>query len=271
MFKITQAEFGELTKYIKLKFGISLGEQKRSLVEGRMEKVLQKLGITDFTVYLQYLKEDKTGKADIALVNAITTNHTFFMRETDHFQYYAEVVLPKIVANINDGDLRTWCAACSSGEEAYTLAMMIKDFFVFKNEGWDTKVLATDISLTALGAARLGVYSNDAVHSLPSKWQKIYFQKKDDMHYQVKETLKSEVIFRQFNLINKEFPFKRKFHVIFCRNVMIYFDAPTRRELINKLYQSLEAGGYLFIGHSEVIDRNESLFNYVMPSVYRKE
>lgn len=271
MVNITQAEYEDLTSYIKLKFGISLGDQKKTLVEGRMEKVLQQLGIKEFAVYLDYLKKDATGKADIALVNAITTNHTFFMRETDHFKYYAEAALPKIVAKINDGDLRTWCAACSSGEEAYTLAMIIKDFFAFKEAGWDTKVLATDISLTALNAAKSGVYSSDAVRSLPQKWQKIYFQKKGDLHYVVKDTLKEEIIFRQFNLINKTFPFKRKFHAIFCRNVMIYFDALTRRELINKLYQSLEYGGYLFIGHSEVIDRQESLFSYVMPSVYRKE
>lgn len=271
MVEMTEQDFIYLTGYIKKKFGIHLGKEKKALVEGRLGKILTALNITNVGEYYEYLLKDTTGNADIALVNAITTNHTFFMREASHFRYYADVVLPYWEKVLHDRDLRTWCAACSSGEEAYTLAMIIRDFFNLKNQNWDTKVLATDISLTALQTAKRGIYAAEAMESLPDKWRKIYFQRFDRANYQIRAELKAEVIFRQFNLISEAFPFKRKFHAIFCRNVMIYFDMKTRKELVEKFYQYLEPGGYLFIGHSEVLDRKELLFRYIMPSVYRKE
>lgn len=271
MVEMTEQDFIYLTAYIKKKFGIHLGKEKKALVEGRLSKIIMELNLADVGEYYEYLLKDSTGKADIVLVNAITTNHTFFMRETSHFRYYAEVVLPYWAQVIHDCDLRTWCAACSTGEEAYTLAMIIRDFFTLKNQRWDTKVLATDISLHALQTARGGVYATESMEDLPDKWRKIYFQRYDHANYQIKAELRAEVIFRQFNLISETFPFKRKFHTIFCRNVMIYFDMQTRKELVKKFYQYLEPGGYLFIGHSEVLDRKELLFRYIMPSVYRKE
>lgn len=269
--EMTDEDYQCLSGYIKKKFGIHMGPEKKRLVEGRLQKILQELQFSDMKTYCNYLLEEKTGKADVALVNAITTNHTFFMRETEHFSCFSKVVLPQMEQSIRDYDLRTWCAACSSGEEAYTLAMLIRDFFSLKSGPWNTKLLATDISLTALAAAKSGVYSAEAVALLPERWRKIYFKKIDGAYYQVKPELKEEIIYRQFNLINAQFPFKKKFHTIFCRNVMIYFDSSTRRALVKKFHACLEKGGYLFIGHSEVIDRSDSLFSYVGPSVYRKE
>lgn len=267
---MTEREFYDFAAYIKGKFGISLGWEKKTMLEGRLHKVFLKLNFDGFKEFYAYLQADRTGRADAILTNAITTNHTYFMREYNHFEFYSQKVLPYWEKNIHDGDLRTWCAACSTGEEAYTLAMLIQDFFSLKERNWDTTVLATDLSLAALALARQGVYTNEAMLHVPEHWKRVYFTSIDHEYYQARESLKAEVIFRRFNLMNDHFPFRKKFHAIFCRNVMIYFDAKTRRTLVRKFYECLEKGGYLFIGHSEVIDRNESLFEYIMPAVYRK-
>lgn len=270
MFSMTDTEFIELAAYIKKKFGINLGLQKRNLVHGRLQKIISEHGFLTLEEYYKYLLADASGEGDIELVNAITTNHTFFMREPSHFEIFSQQVLPFLYETIQNHDLRVWCAACSTGEEAYTLAMLITDFFSVKTQLWDTKLLATDISLQALRFALKGIYSSEAIMNLPLKWQTIYFSELEENHYKIKNKLQSQVIFRQFNLMDEVFPFKKKFHTIFCRNVMIYFDDKTRKKLVEKFYEYLEPGGYLFIGHSEVIDRNDTLFSYVMPSVYRK-
>lgn len=270
MILMTTKEFSMLAAYIKQKFGVNLGLEKKTLVQGRLHKIIDNMNFTSFKEYYEYVANDKTGKADVELVNAITTNHTFFMRESSHFEYFSNNVLPYLYRVIKDRNLRIWCAACSTGEEAYTLAMLIRDFFSIRSQEWDTKLLATDISLNALAAAKQGCYSAEALACIPAKWRNIYFKKQIDDQYQVIETLKDEVIYRQFNLMNTQFPFKKKFHTIFCRNVMIYFDTPTRQALVRKFYDYLEPGGYLFIGHSEVLDRS-SAFKCIMPAVYRKE
>ena len=268
--EMQEKTFCDLAAYIKDKFGICLGREKKTLLEGRLVKILTRLRLDSAEAYYDYLLQDTSGLADADLINAVSTNHTFFMRETDHFQCFSDSALPYWYERIRDRDLRTWCAACSTGQEAYTLAMLISDFFALKEHDWDTTLLATDISAAALAAARRGIYESRTVAQLPERWRKLYFQRLDSAHVQVAAKLRQEIVFRQFNLITPHFPFRRKFHVIFCRNVMIYFDKPTRRALVDRFYQSLEPGGYLFIGHSEVLDRRETPFEYLRPSVYRK-
>lgn len=271
MVAITKKEFKQLSSYIKANYGIHLKKEKKSLVTGRLQNVLINKGIKNFTEYYDYIISDKTGKAVTTLVDKITTNHTFFMREPSHFYYFRDNVMPSLKETVKDKDLRIWCAACATGEESYTLAMIIDEFFG-KNKGmWDTKILATDISSKVLDIARKGIYSDSRIRPLPSNWKTNYFKKADDKNYIITDKIKDEVIYRKFNLMEKIFPFKKKFHVIFCRNVMIYFDNKTKDELIEKLYDITAYGGYLFIGHSEFIDRNRTKYKYVMPSVYRKK
>lgn len=203
-------------------------------------------------------------------IERITTNHTFFMREVDHFNFFREKVLPYLCKVVRNKDLRIWSAGCSSGEEPYTLAMIIDEYFGNQKIWWDSQILATDISNKVLNKAVQGVYSNAALESLPSLWKLNYLNKIDKDKYEFKDNIKKEVIFRKFNLMEERFPFKNKFHVIFCRNVMIYFDEQTKIDLINKFYDSLELGGYLFIGHSESFARNETKFQYIAPAIYRK-
>lgn len=273
MLTITDREFSRLTEYIKANYGINLGKKKKALVVGRLQNILIEKNFQNFSEYIDYVMQEKTGEAVRNLVSKITTNHTYFMREPEHFHFFKNTVLPYWYKQLKTSmDLRVWSAGCSSGEEPYTLAMIIADFFSgVNNELWDTKVLATDISTRVLSEAQEGIYPNESLEALPKMWRATYFNRLDNDNSMVTDAIKKEVIFRIFNLMNTSFPFKKKFHVIFCRNVMIYFDSETKRELVNRFYDHMEHGGYLFIGHSESLNREETKFKYVLPAVYRKE
>lgn len=271
MIRITEDEFQQLSQYIKKNYGIYLKNEKQTLVTGRLQNVLVQHGFQDFSEYFNYVLSDKSGMAVTTLINKITTNHTFFMREADHFDYFKEKILPHLVRTVRDKDLRVWSAGCSSGEEPYTLAMMIDEYLEREKVWWDSKILATDISVRVLEEAIGGVYRDEELEGLSPSWRLNYFKKQDKDCSKVTDKIRSEVIFRKFNLMDEVFPFKRKFHVIFCRNVMIYFDAETKKNLVNKFYNALEYGGYLFIGHSESIGRDDKKFKYIQPAVYRKE
>jgi chemotaxis protein methyltransferase CheR len=268
---ITDKEFKQLTEYIKDNYGIYLKEEKRALVTGRLYNVLTQNNFKSFTEYFKYISEDRTGDAAATLINKITTNHTFFMREAEHFSYFKDKILPYIVRTAKGKDLRIWSAGCSSGEEPYTLAMIINEFLGVEKSLWDSKILATDISGKVLETAKKGIYKNEDIDTLPSIWKVNYFKRIDAEKSELLDIIRNEVIYRKFNLMEDIFPFKRKFNVIFCRNVMIYFDLKTKCELVDKFYNLMEYGGYLFIGHSESLNRNETKFKYVMPAVYRKE
>jgi len=270
MITITEKEFAQLSGYIKGNYGINLKEEKKMLVIGRLHNELAEHNFESFSQYYQYIISDKSGRAVSTLVNKITTNHTYFMRENNHFDYLRERILPYLKDTVKDRDLRIWSAGCSSGEEAYTIAMILNDFFQREKLWWDKKLLATDISDKVLDIARKGVYHKDQIAPLPDKWKNDYIKKYNEESFIFLDKIKNEIIYRKFNLMENVFPFKKKFHVIFCRNVMIYFDNNTKRELVRKFYDNMDCGGYLFIGHSESLNGENMGFKYVMPSVYRK-
>jgi len=266
---ISDKEFQLIRDYIKAHFGISLGDEKKALVFSRLRTVLLDKGFDNFTQYYEYLIRDKTDGAVIQFIDKITTNHTFFMREVDHFDFFKETVLPYIERTYErEKDLRVWCAGCSSGEEPNTLQMLIQDHFAGK--GWDTRILATDISTQMLDKAIQSVYNGESIKDIPEKWRKEYFQKKDGNNFEVSDKIKGQITYRRHNLMDERYQFKRGMHAIFCRNVMIYFDNRTRNQIIEKFYGVTEPGGYLFIGHSESISHTQTQYRYVMPSVYRK-
>lgn len=270
MIHITNDEFNKLSFYIKQHSGIHLKDEKKTMLVGRLNMILTERGFTDFTSYYDYLQKDKDGSELSLLIDKVTTNHTYFMREPEHFSYFSKEVLPYLESSVSHKDLRIWCGASSSGEEPYTLAILMEEYFGKNSLFWDKKLLATDLSTMVLDTARKGVYSKDKVNSLPKTWVHKYFDQYDKANYQVKKTLRDQVIYRRFNLLEPVFPFKKKFHAIFLRNVMIYFDNPTKDALVQKMYNALEYGGYLFIGHSETINRDKSQFKYIQPAVYRK-
>ena len=165
--------------------------------------------MTSLSDYMKYVLADNTGEAAATMLNRITTNHTFFLREPAHFAYFRDTVLPYLKQTVSSRDLRIWSAACSSGEEPYTLAMIIDEFFGLGKAGWDTKILATDISQKVLEQARAGVYDADKIEGLPDSWVKKYFKQTPDGRYAIVDRIKSEVIFNTINLMDSSFPFKR--------------------------------------------------------------
>jgi chemotaxis protein methyltransferase CheR len=270
MIALTLQEFQQLYDYIKKNFGINLAG-KEHLVLGRLQKTLTDLGMESFAEYYRYLTHDPTGEAVTGLINKITTNHTFFLRENEHFLFLRDHVLPELSVSLKERDIRSWSAGCSSGEEPYTIAMILSDFFGPEASLWDKRILATDISERVLQTAADGVYLNEAIEKVPAHWRLQYFKPYDREHSIVADRIRKEVIYRRFNLMNEIFPFKKRFHIIFCRNVMIYFDQETKTNLVNHFYDCLESGGYLFIGHSESLNKQETKFRCLKPAVYRKE
>lgn len=270
---ISDREFEQMRRLIYERFGINLTEQKRSLLVGRLQKMIRDSGYGSFGAYYEALVNE-AGEAGLSeLIDRVSTNHTYFNREKDHFDYLLTTALPAVTAALekaNRRDLRIWCAGCSSGEEAYMLLILLQEFFGSNYSRWQAGLLATDISLRALATAKAGIYSKDRLAALPGEWRSKYFRQIGSDQWQVSDKLRQEATIRRLNLMNPRFPFKQPFQIIFCRNVMIYFDQPTRENLVRKFHQALEPGGYLFIGHSETLGREQTLFNYLQPAAYRK-
>jgi chemotaxis protein methyltransferase CheR len=267
---LTDDEFIMLSTFTKKHCGIDLS-QKKAMVEGRLQSFLSSRGYQNFPPYFQCLVNDRTGIEATALVNRLSTNYTFFMREVNHFNYFRDTIMPYLVTTVKNKDLRIWSAGCSSGEEPYTLAMLLSDHFGKAGFAWDTKILATDISSQVLEFALQGTYGIEQIKELPERWKMQYFEPVKNGERCLVKNIREGVVFRKFNLMEPNFPFKQKFHVIFCRNVMIYFDNETKRQLINRLYENTAPGGYLIIGHCESINRKETGYRYIIPAVYRKE
>ena len=270
MSAISDTDFLALCQYMKDRYGIDL-EKKKAMVEGRLSTVFRQRGFDSVDEYVRFVTKDRSGAEAGTLLTRLTTNYTYFMREDAHYTFLVEKALPELVPTIKDNDLRIWSAASSSGEEPYTIAMVLDDYFGSKKKAWDSTVLATDISPYVLQQAKDAVYSARSIERLSPAYVKKYFVKLSDAEYQVSPAIRKEVVFRSFNLMEPLIPFKKKFHIIFCRNVMIYFDSPTKHALMRRLYDALVPGGYFFIGMSENINRGETDFVNVKPSIYIKE
>jgi len=239
------------------------------LIEGRLSVAVEQAGYKNFREYVDAALSDKSGDMVNFLITKLTTNFTYFMREKAHYNFLAERALPEWTAKIKDFDLRTWSAGCSSGEEAYTTAITISEFLGGAKSRWDTTVLDTDISSRVLATAKAGIYPKTHLEDLSPYLREKYFLVKDEQNYQVNPQLAKEVTFAHLNLMGP-FRFKRKFHIIFCRNVMIYFNNETKRNLVAKFYEVLEPGGYLFIGLSETLSGISEQFISVRPAIYTK-
>jgi len=270
--RLTDQEFRAIAKLVYDNFGICLTDEKRGLVLGRLQSTLHRRQMRTFSEYLALLEEDRTGSTLSELVNLISTNHTSFFRESSHFQFLQQKALPDVLERLQKmrrRDLRIWCAACSSGEEAYTIQMSIMKSLGMQYGSLDAGLLATDISAKVLQQAAQGIYSSDRISEIPSDYLQSYLQVQPDGTYHIVDRVRNEIMFRRFNLMNTVFPFK-PFQIIFCRNVMIYFDTSTRHSLLQRLYNCLEPGGYLFLGHSEAINSGTTPFRNMVPAVYQK-
>lgn len=272
MFTLTNEEFDTLTAFTKINFGLDLSA-KKIFVEMRVQKLMTEHHYGSFADYFNYVCNDLTGEAVASFVSGLTVNYTLFNRESFHFEFVATEILPQLyVQEQATKDLRIWSAGCSTGEEAYTLAIIVADFLGINKAAWDMSILATDISTFVLKKAIAGEYPKASIVDLNPDWVQRYFvpSPKDPDMVLIAPGIKKEVVFRKHNLVMDPFMFKQKFHFIFCRNVMIYFDEQTRTALLRKFYDNLADGGYLFIGMSETINHQGSGFEYVLPSIYRK-
>jgi len=266
--QLTDKEFSWIVSYIQGRYGINLS-QKRVLIAGRLENYLLRNGYQSYSEYLAKVEQDPGGKEAANMINVLTTNHTFFMREPIHFDYMQKIALPWIKQHAaSKKDVRIWSAAASTGEEPYTIAMVLKDFFGL-DTNWDMQLLATDISTKVLNHAIEGRYLAEQIAPLPGKWKRAYFKRVSEEEFQIKDELKKQVVFRQFNLMD-DIKFKGLFHIVFLRNVMIYFNDNTKKQLLERIYDHMENGGYIFIGTTESIDKAATGFKYVQPSIYRK-
>ncbi len=268
MIRLTDREFHDIVTFVRDRYGINL-VNKRQLIEARLYSVLSEKGLSSFSDYFRIIQGNESTEI-VTLLNKLTTNHTYFMREPAHFEFLKQTILPYHDKHNTQKCIRIWSAGCSSGEEAFTAEMYIQDYFGPQEALWDTRILASDISLKAMEAAKTMLYTEELLKDVPHAWKRRYFIKQKDGRYALSNEVRDKVLFRRFNLMDRFF-FPQPFDLIFCRNVMIYFDQPTKNMLVNKFYDVLKPGGYLFIGHSETIQREASKFQYVQPAIYRKE
>lgn len=270
MLTLSQQDFTRLVQFVKKNYGIDLSK-KVQLIMGRLSNTIITLGYSSFTEYIDHVTSSKNPADLEVMLNKLTTNYTYFMREEAHFNFFRDTILPYLVSTKKNKVLSIWSAGCSSGEEPYTISMLIKETLGAQAALWDTRVLATDISQNALKAAKQAVYDEESLKNLSPAWKSKYFVKTEEEGiYSVSPAIKSNVIFQTFNLM-APIRFRLKFDVIFCRNVMIYFDQETKDGLIHRFYDAAAPGGYLLIGHSETINKEKTPFKYIMPATYRKE
>lgn len=271
---LSEVEFKQIAGLVYDRFGIHLTEKKTVLVRGRLNKLIRHLGFSTFSDYYNYLVNDRSGQSLADLIDRISTNHSYFFRERDHFDHMVTNALPqleqqKIIAGPDD--LRLWCAGCAAGEEPYTQAIFLSEYF-HKTGSWKRPIiLATDISMAALISAKRGIYTEERIRNVPENLRKKYFKPVDGQRYQVKDFLKKMILFKQLNLMDDQYPFSNKFHMIFFRNVMIYFDQQTKKQVVNKMASCIEKAGYYYIGHSETLGRDNGFFKYIQPALYQRE
>jgi len=266
---IEDRDFFRLRDYIKSNFGVNL-EKKRALIESRLTNAIAQSEFEGFHDYIDDVLADASGAKVNELMTRLTTNYTYFMREETHYKFMVDVALPQWTAAIRDHDLRIWSAGCASGEEAYTIVMVLNEYFGSAKRNWDTTVLATDISTKVLEMAKTGIYPKEHFEYLPKTWESKYFTQVGPEEYKVSESMAKDVVFGQFNLMSEFNRFKKKFHIIFCRNVMIYFDVPTKSALVKRFHDTLETGGYLFIGLSETLSGISGDFQQIAPAIYKR-
>jgi chemotaxis protein methyltransferase CheR len=263
--ELSPEAFGRISARIQEVAGIRLPVGKETLVRSRLGKRLRVLGLDHFEEYLDYLERDATGVELAEMVDALATNKTSFFREAAHFHH---LVATALGGPAGADSLRVWSAGCSTGEEAYTLAMLVRAHLP-EPEAARARILATDVSGKALRAARLGEYDRSAVGELPPQWGQRFFDPAPNGRLSVKSSVRALIRFAPLNLM-EAWPMRGPFDVIFCRNVMIYFDRETRERLVERFRGLLKDGGVLYVGHSESLSGLNHGFTYVQPAVYRR-
>ena len=266
MVTLSNKDFSRLRAFIYKECGINIVDSKRTMLEARLQKRLRKLDLASFSKYCDYLFSPNGIREELTdMIDQVTTNKTDFFREPAHFDYLRHKVLPEL--GRAGSTVAVWSAGCSSGEEPYTLAMVLKEF------GCDFTILATDISTRVLDKAKLGVYDEERIDPIPPGLKRKYLLASKDRIkrlYRVAPELRAHVRFRRLNFMDGDFGFREPLDVIFCRNVIIYFDKPTQERLLRKFCKCLAPDGYLFMGHSETLFGMDVPLVQAAPTIYRK-
>jgi len=265
--ELRDIDFEKISRLVYEQCGIHLHEGKRELVKARLGKRLRDGNFKSFADYYKYVTTDTGTDELIIMIDSISTNLTYFFREESHFVKLKQI-LPQLAAG--KSRLQVWSAGCSTGEEPYTLAIVARESL--NGSLANFSILATDISTRVLKAAADGVYPEEKINRIPADLLKKYFQYGTGQsagYFKLKKEISDLIDFKRFNLM-QTIPADFRFQVIFCRNVMIYFDKKTQNDLVNRFYNALEKGGYLFVGHSESLTGLNHAFQYVEPSIYKK-
>lgn len=272
--KITDQDYSFIRDLIYKETRINLGDSKRELVSARLGKRLRANNLGSYTEYCKMLQSRPDSGELYHLIDAISTNHTFFFREINHFNFLNSTILPSFsngTLGARSKDLKIWSCACSTGEEPYSLAISLEEY-LGQMPGSDWQIQCSDISNRVLDFAQKGIYDSDRLKNVKQEWLKRYFQKGEkqmDGYFRVRPEIAKKIKFQRINLFAPSYPWNEKFHVIFCRNVMIYFDRETQQELVRRLSQHLVPGGYLLIGHAESLAGIKHPYQSIKPAIYQ--
>lgn len=272
-FRLSDADFNFLCQFVYDCSGIVLNDSKREMVYRRLTRIIRERKLSSFTEYCALLKTSSSDEKDY-FINAITTNLTSFFREMHHFDYLMKYEIPRLIDEKSKGNrrLRVWSSASSTGEEPYSIAITLAESFRGKFDGWDVKILATDIDSNVLATGKTGEYSAKRIEDISVNYQQKYFYRGAGANkslVKVDKKLKKLITFKQLNLLH-EWPMKGPFDIIFCRNVIIYFDKKTQNDLFARYYELLAPGGLLILGHSENLGNYQQYFENVGRTIFRK-
>ncbi len=272
-YHIDDKEFIELKNLIYEHTGINLNDHKKELVVSRLSKRLRSLELISFKEYLHYLKNRDVDQQELhQMINRITTNKTDFYRENHHFEYIMKEYFPKLIAQQPRGKLVVWSAGCSSGEEPYTLAIVLQEICRV-NPQWDYHILATDLDTDILTKASTGIYRSSTIAPVPEELRKKYFspiENEGEMLFQAKPVIRDKISFYKLNFKLPDYKIKTRFDFIFFRNVMIYFDNDLKNHILTQFHNLLKENGLIFIGHSESLLFYKDKFQFVKNTIYRK-
>lgn len=274
---LSNDDFSRLSQFIYKQCGIKMPMTKKTMLEARLQKRLRGLGMRSFRDYCDYLFSPQGIQQELVqMIDLVTTNKTDFFREPDHFDYLQQRVLPEWVQKHGGGigrRLMVWSAGCSTGEEPYTLAMVLNEF-AESCAGFKFQILGTDISTRVLEKARTAIYEEDRVEPVPMPMKRKYLLRSRDKGsglVRIAPELREKVQFRRLNFMDSDFGIRESIDIIFCRNVIIYFDRPTQERLLNHFYSHMTPGGYIFMGHSETLNGLDVPLITVHPTIYKKQ
>ena len=272
--RMTLAEFHQISTFITSEYGIKLPDFKKTMVEGRLQKRLRMSSIGSFSQYIDFVFSPEGKDELLEMVDAISTNKTDFFRESSHFNFLNKIFLPEYSSESSREKLKIWSAAASSGEEIYTIAMVLEEFNTSpEHSNVNYSILGTDISIEKLKTAISAIYPTDRIKDIPIMLRDKYLMKSKDVAKKIVRfvpQIRSKATFQRLNLMDSSYGVRENFDIIFCRNVLIYFDKEMQERVINKLCKNLKFGGYFFLGHSESIIGKDVPLKQIEPTIYKK-